>query len=404
MSEQTTDTQVTETQNAGAAPEVKHTPDKKGKKDKKKDSSIDMSKERRSRKKVIGIILVLLLLLVIYRIATANNQEKAEEKMQVSVKASVTKVSDINVTTPLAGTIKAEDEANVVAMLQSNVSNVYVSVGDYVSKGTVLFTQDTSTLQGNIGSASAAISMAQESLASAKTNYERMAVMYNEGGVSQQQYEAAETQYKTAQASLAQAQSGMSSASAAVSNGTARAPISGYVTAVNVVAGAYPSGTPAVSIANTGTLKLDTNISEYLVSKIKVGDTVNVVVRSYSDEPFAGIIKTIAPAPSAGLTYPIEISLAGAPAEIKAGMFAEVNLISDSKKNVLCVPSDAVIIKNSQTKVVVLKDNVPEYVDVETGLDNGEFVEIISGLKEGTTVVTEGQHYIIEGEKVTIQK
>lgn len=380
--------------------------DKKEKKEQPGSSGDVMNamKEKRPRKKIIAVVLVLFLGLVIFRIVTANTPEPAAEKTEVSVKASVAKIDDIEVTTPLAGTIKAEDEASVVAMLQSNVVSVNVSVGDYVTKGTVLFTQDTSTMQGSVGQASAGIAMAQESLDSAKTNYERMAVLYNEGGVSKQQFEAAQTQYNTALASLSQAQAGLSSASSAIANGTARAPISGYVTAVNVVAGAYPAQSPAVTIANTNKLELETNISEYLVGKISVGNTVSVIARSYSDEPFSGVIKSIAPAPSAGLTYPIEVSLAGAPEGIKAGMFAEVNLVSDSKKGVLCVPSDAVIIKSSQTKVVVLKDDIPSYVDVETGLDNGEYVEITSGLKEGDIVVVEGQHYIIEGEKVNVQK
>ena len=52
--------------------------------------------------------------------------------------------------------------------------------------------------------------------------------------------------------------------------------------------------------------------------------------------------------------------------------------------------------------MVILNDNIPEFGPVETGLDNGEYVEILSGLSEGQTIVTTGQHYVVAGEEVNV--
>lgn len=358
------------------------------------------------KKKIMLIILIGFILLAVFRIISTRLNTEVTEKIAVNVKTAEASISTIEVTTPLSGIISAEDQVSLIATLQTEVTHVNVKVGDYVSKGDILFTQNIEQVQASYNQASANVAIMEETLNSAKTNYDRMAILYKEGAVSQQQYEQAETQYKTSQGQLKSAQASQDSAQTMLSNGTMTAPINGYVTEVNVTEGAYPSpAMAAISIANTTTLELNTNVSEYLIGKVKLGDKVSITAKSLSDKPFEGTIKTISPAPASGsLTYPITIALDQAPEGIKAGMFAEVNLISDRKADVLCVPSDSVIIKSSETKVAILKKGIPSYVSVETGLDNGSYVEIKSGLKVGDLVVTEGQHYIIEGEEVNIIK
>jgi len=370
--------------------------------------------EKQITKKISGIskkkklllfsIIIVFILFAAFRIISSRLNKESIDKTSVNVKTAEALMSTIEVTTPLSGVISAEDQVSLMATLQTKVTRVNVKVGDYVTKGYVLFTQDTEQVQASYNQAAAGVSISQEALNSAKTNYERMVTLYKEGAVSQQQYEQAETNYKTCQGQLDSSLAAQASAQSMLSNGTMTAPISGYITEVNLTEGAYPSlSSAAVSIANTEKLELEANVSEYLIGKIKVGDKVSVTAKSLSSEPFNGTVKTISPAPASGnLTYPITISFNQLPDGIKAGMFAEVNLVSDQKSNVLCIPSDAVIIKASETKAVLLKDGIPSYVSVETGLDNGTLVEIKSGLKEGDLVVTEGQHYIIEGEKVNI--
>ena len=83
-------------------------------------------------------------------------------------------------------------------------------------------------------------------------------------------------------------------------------------------------------------------------------------------------------------------------------MFAEVQIVSDMKEDVICVPSDAIFIRSGESKVVVLNGNVPSIVTVETGLDNGVMAEVVSGLNVGDVIVVSGQQYVIDGEPVNI--
>ena len=359
-------------------------------------------------KKFLLILLAAVVLFGAYRIVSSRlgTEQTEDEKNAVNVHVVTAERMDIKVETPLSGKVEPEDQVSVIATLQSEVTGVYVEVGDYVNAGATLFTQDAGQIQGSYQQASASVNIAREALSSAKTNYERMELLYREGAVSQQSYDGAKTQYATAQEQLNQAQAALTTAADALGNATATAPISGYITEVNVTAGTFPNmAAAAVSIANTKELEINTSVSEYLIGKIQTGQQVDVVINSLSDKLYQGTITNVAPAPSMGtLTYPITIKINGDQSGIVAGMFAEVHIVSDSRENVIAVPSESVLIKSGETQVVVLdQDNVPSFVSVTTGLDNGSMVEIIDGLSEGQIVVSSGQNFVVEGEAVTIQ-
>lgn len=369
--------------------------------------SVAKEKKPGSKRKLIFIVLAVLVAFIGFRVVSSRMGDSGDDsKRAVNVEVIAAERTTIQVKTPLSGKIEPKDQVSVLAVLQSEVTGVNVELGDYVKKGAVLFTQDKGQMQGSYDQAAASVNIAKEGLSSAKTNFERMALLYQEGAASQQSYEQAQTQYATAQQQLAQAQASLTTAGDVLKNATATAPISGYVTEVNVTQGAYPNQSmPAVSIANTHDLEIHTTVSEYLISKVKAGQKVDVLVKSLSDEPYSATITNVSPAPAAGtLTYPITVKIDGNPEGIMAGMFAEVQIVSDSRENVLAVPSSAVMIQSGETQAAVLdKDNKPSYVSVETGLDNGSMVEIKSGLVEGQTVVSVGQNYIVEGEAVNIQ-
>jgi len=194
----------------------------------------------------------------------------------------------------------------------------------------------------------------------------------------------------------------LASAADALGMASAKAPISGYVSAVNLTVGTYAmAGIVAVTISDISELEINSAVSEYLIGSIKEGDVVKVSVKSASDKPFKGVITSVGKSPSAGtLTYPIKISIDSN--LIKAGMFAEVQLSSASKEGVLTIPSDAVLIKSGKSIAVVLTEDKVSYREVSTGIDNGEYVEIISGLTEGETIVVKGQNYVSDGETVKV--
>jgi len=133
-----------------------------------------------------------------------------------------------------------------------------------------------------------------------------------------------------------------------------------------------------------------------------VGDPVEVYVAS-ADKNFTGSITAFSPIPSLGtLTYPLTITMDPSD-DLFAGMFAEVHIISESVPETLCIRSEAVMLKDGKTQVVILDDeDIPTTVEVVTGVDNGTLVQILSGVKKGDRVIWSGQQYITDGIKVRV--
>ena len=351
-----------------------------------------MQKQKLKKKIVLIVVIAVVAVIGAYRIIESLKPPVIAEKTPVNVTTAVVETGTIYATSPLSGRIDPIDSATVVPMAAGEVTRVAVSLGDYIKKGDLLFTLDKTQMAATYNSAKLAFG-------SIKGDYERMGQLYKEGAVSLQQYQAVETQYNVAKQNL-------NAAADALGYCTVTSPIDGYITSVSISEGSLASqAVPAVTVADVSKLKINANLSEYLITKVNPGDKVDIFIKTLSETPFPGTVTAVSPAPALGtLTYPATISVDDDSGMIKAGMFAEIQIISDMKAGVICIPSDAVFIRSGESKVVILNGNIPSVVTVETGLDNGVMAEITRGLKAGDIIAVTGQHYVVDGEAVNITK
>ena len=133
---------------------------------------------------------------------------------------------------------------------------------------------------------------------------------------------------------------------------------------------------------------------------LKAGQTISMFIRSMPGLRWEGEVRTVEDLAESSTTAVKLIAdfKANEKGGLRLGMQTEMNVAAQSKNNVLQVPSSAVIRTGSKSVVVVAKGGGHfQPVDVETGLDNDDYVEIISGLKEGMEVVVSGQ-FLLDSE------
>jgi RND family efflux transporter MFP subunit len=344
------------------------------------------------KKTIIAVVIMVVLAFVIFRIIATNLENRPEEVSDViNVHVATAQITTLENTVPLTGRLEPVEEVSIIPKMPGQVVNVYVKLGDRVSKGTLLFDLDKTQI-------STAYNQANEVYVNAKLNYERMQTLFQEGAVSLQQFEQVKMQYETASQTRLSAADGLASASIT-------APISGYITSINVVPGGMASqAMPSATIANIDQVQIRSSVSEALINKIHTQDKVKVLVQSVSAQPFIGTITALSPAPAAGsLTYPLIITIDNGDAQIKPGMSAEIVLVADKTENALVVPSNAVMIKGGKTIVALIDaDNKVVLREVVLGIDNGSSAQIKSGLKDGDTVVISGQQYLDETSTIKI--
>ncbi|ULQ59069.1 efflux RND transporter periplasmic adaptor subunit [Brucepastera parasyntrophica] len=187
-----------------------------------------------------------------------------------------------------------------------------------------------------------------------------------------------------------------------------KAPISGTVTAVNVVPGSMVSQQSSVAkIGKMETLEITMNVPERYVSKIKLGQMAYLRFDAYPGDVFPAKITEVSPVlDQSARTMSVKLSLIEKDDRIKAGMFARVKLITDTKSNTVKIPDSAVVSRFGETFVFVVEDNAGKTIvkrhPVKVGLKVDDKVEILSGLQPGDEIIIRGQTLLEDGSVVNI--
>lgn len=216
-----------------------------------------------------------------------------------------------------------------------------------------------------------------------------------------------------AQAAVEQLQSALREARTRLSDTTIRAPMGGVITQRYIESGelvtsgvaTFSSGMPLVQIADLSRMRIKLQVNEVDISKIKVGQKVEVRLDAVPGEVFDGYVRKVAPASAAGaqgqpgfgavIKFPVEVEIANPDPRMKPGMSAKCRIIIAQRKNVLRLPKEALQLADASTakvNVVHRQQINGRVVDknetrtVKTGLRGDTFVEILSGLKEGDQV------------------
>lgn len=209
---------------------------------------------------------------------------------------------------------------------------------------------------------------------------------------------------KTLDAQLNQAKTALNAAKGAADKLKLLSPIDGVVSSLNVQEGQMATqASPPVTVIDMGSLVLDIRLSEFDVVKVQTGQKVDVYVDAAGPQPIEGVVEWVSPSTDPrSQAYGVRIKLDNSSGELRPGMFARVGLVLDKKESAVVVPKEAVIRQGGQAYVFVIKDSSAEKREVQVGMDDGEMIEIVSGLKSGEQVVIKGQAYLKEGQEVDI--
>lgn len=383
--------------------------------------------------------------------------QEAEASAKVSVETKSMTYENIEAYINLSSKIQAESEVVIYPKVSGTVTQVNVHLGDVVKAGDVLFEIDDSAYRLQASQASAQLSAAQanydvnvganlenqvQQLQTSVDSYqiqyddlkkdlENAVSLYEMGATSKKELDALKSNTEKArlqlvsakdsltrakektigatkaasQASIQQAAAASGSASLQLGYTKVTAPIDGVISAFNISEGMMVSTqTQGVIIVNNENLKLNFNVSDDYINRIKEGSKVYVNVSAASEKSYEGVVAHLSPAAnSTTLLYPVEVSLGQIDSAVKPGMFASVKLVVDSRDQSLCLPLNSIIDKGGETYVFTVNpQNIIEKKIVKTGISNDEIIQITEGIKVGDQVVVKGQSFVKEGDGVDV--
>ena len=180
--------------------------------------------------------------------------------------------------------------------------------------------------------------------------------------------------------------------------------ISGIVERVLVKEGAYivPQN-PLVRVMNIDRVEMYVNVPEREISNIRPGLKVKMKLIAYPDRTFTGRVSKLSPVvdPKTG-TLEVRILMENPGHLVKPGMFGTAEIIVKKHSNTLIIPVASVLRRNNRDVVFIADGGVARMVTPVFGIQMGERIEVLKGLREGEKVIVIGQQNLNDGDRINI--
>ncbi|MCC7488869.1 MAG: efflux RND transporter periplasmic adaptor subunit [Gammaproteobacteria bacterium] len=344
---------------------------------------------------------------------------------------------DIVVAVEAAGTVEPLLTVEIKSKASGEVLKVNGETGQLVQAGTLLVQIDKRTPRNLLSQAQAALEAAIARRSIAQTQEARSRQLVQSRTINEVDYEKSQLELANAKADVVSAQVAVENARITLDDTDVRAPITGTIIEKLVETGQvisspmkdFGGGTSLMKMADLTTVQVRALVDETDVGKIEPGKPVTVKVTAYPNQPFPGEVYKIEPQAKQDqsvTTFAVLIRLPNPQGLLRPGMNADVEIKVAERHNVLAVPTvalrtpreigtDAAAMGLDEAAVrrelgdglaraggqgagssgyeygghywtFVRRDGKPVAVNVETGITDLEFSEVLAGLREGDAV------------------
>ena len=385
-----------------------------------------------------GALMCVLGVVMIGHVRASNTAHPPSQPAISRAVIAVVKRQAVANTLSVAGEFFPYQEVEIHAKVAGYIKKIPVDIGDRVHTGETLAVLEIPELNAQVQGADASVRHSQQEIARSKNEVARAeadhtalhaaadrlqkAAAARPGLVAQQEIDdsvakdrASEAQVEAAKSALAAAEqqldvskAGRNQVSAMWDYSHITAPFDGVVTWRYADTGALvqagtsnASAQPVVKLAEVNVLRLRVPVPESLTSDIRVGSMADVTVQATKEHFPAKVTRFTDSLDRATRTMQVEFDIPNKDHHLAPGMYADVVLQVQNKKNVLTVPVEALRRVNDQENVLVLdSQNRVNTRPIQTGIQEPSTVEIVSGLKEGDRVIVGNLNAYHDGEVV----
>ena len=332
-------------------------------------------------------------------------------------------------------------QADVGAKALGYLDAVLVDRGDRVRRGQLLAVVRPSDLPDQLAAARGALAQTQAAVTLARANRDRAHQLAPTGFVSQQELQQDDSALEASEASLAAAQANVGALAVRLGEMRIESPLDGYVSVRRLDPGALvgpSSGSSAIlTVARLDVLRVFVPVNERDVSRLRLGQDAHLEVDALPGRSFQGKVVRVSPAfDPVARTLDAEIQLPNPDGMLRPGMYGRAGIVTDIHRGAVVVPASAVQFSNGKDYVFVLTDLAPSAADptgsaapagasspagskgaakpaaqapmsahvkrvqFQPGVDGGDWIEALTGLKPGDEIVTAGMDVLSDGVAV----
>ena len=316
------------------------------------------------------IIIAIAVVFIIMTIILSLNQG---DKDAVSVETELVKYSTVIQKVNASGTIQPETEVKISSSTSSAwIESITVKEGDYVKKGQLLISLDRKQLLSNYNAAMSSVRSAKARLKQEVASKKRIETMYDQNLASDQELEAIQASYEIANSQLEQARANLDSRQDELDRAKITSPQNGIVTQINkegeMALGGMFQAEVLMVIADLSKMEVIIDVNENDVVSISKGDTAEIEIDAFLDTLFYGLVNEVALVPQVtGMgsqqqvtNFQVKVSMINVPDNIRPGMSATVDIITDKKENVLTIPIQSLTARKKGIELVEMGEKPKE--------------------------------------------
>lgn len=349
-----------------------------------------------------------------------------KSNQEISFATSAVHKGTISNSITATGTIEPVTEVEVGTQVSGIIDKIYVDYNSVVKAGEVITEMDRVTLISDLQSAQATYDGAEAEYIYQEKLYERNKTLHEKQLISDTEYEQYEYNYRRAKSAYDQSKAALAKAQRNLSYTTITSPIDGVVTSREVEAGqtvasGFETPTLFTIAADLTKMQVVADVDEADIAGVKDSARVTFTVDAYPNDVFEGRVKQIrlgstnstssstSTTSETVVTYEVVITADNPDLKLKPRLTANVTIFTDTREDVLVVPNKALRFTpdkklaggktindcNSPKKVWTMDATSLTAHPVKTGMSDGSNTEIVSGISEGTEIITET---IVKGE------
>ncbi|MFZ9855168.1 MAG: efflux RND transporter periplasmic adaptor subunit [Limisphaerales bacterium] len=308
----------------------------------------------------------------------------------VQVVTAPVKVEPVVETVSLVGNVMANEIIDLTSETDGIVKEIRFDEGTAVKKGDVLVLLDETKLAPQVQEAEAQLELA-------RTSFERVKLLFRDKLISQQEYDTAAATYSANEASVDLKRRMLRDA-------RILAPFSGIAGARQISPGQVITRSMRITqLVDLDTVKVEVAVPERYLSQVQEGQKVRFRVAAFPKDTFEGEVYFVSPQLDASTrTALVKARIANPSRRLRGGMFANLELSLQLRDAALVIPESAVFNNGDATLVfLVTSTNTAMIQPVRTGLRLAGKVEVLKGLADGQSVVTEGLQKLRPGAPIT---
>ena len=312
----------------------------------------------------------------------------ATSRPPAAVRAQIAESKSRVATEEDSGTVRAQLHSVIEAKVSGKIEQMRVVPGQQVTNDELLATIDAREIQAQYDQT---VALRQQ----AESDLKRATALLRQNILSSSEFDTAQSKFSVADAAAIEART-------LLGYTKVTAPFAGTITRKDADVGDLAApGKTLLEMEDPQHLRLDADVPEALMNKIKLGDKLPVRI-SALDTNLEGVVSEIAPsADTSSRTFVVKLNLPQAPG-LRAGQFGRV-AVPTGKVSALRVPASAVIQRGQLELLFVVANSRAQLRIVKTGARVGDDVEVVSGLNSGETVVVNGANDLTDGQPVIVK-